>query len=78
MSDPKPGEGDRRAIANGTVHDKCLASIEEILRDPTASSWLKYALCSALRRDPVDAANDAEILAQLLARLCHEILIRSE
>jgi len=39
---------------------------EEVLADPTASDWLKNALRSAIERDPVDAADDAEALAQLL------------
>jgi len=51
-----------------------LPSTEEVLRDPAASSWLKSALRSALARDPVDAANDAEILARLLDRRCRSIL----
>jgi hypothetical protein len=50
--------------------------IEQVLTDPTASFWLKEALSSALDRDPVDAANDAEVLAQLLGRRCQEILGR--
>ncbi len=33
-----------------------LPTIEEVLRDPSASFWLKAALRSALARDPVDAA----------------------
>jgi hypothetical protein len=48
--------------------------IEQVLADPAASFWLKEALRSALDRDPVDAANDAEVLAQLLGRRCQEIL----
>ena len=39
---------------------------EAVLADPSASLWLLYALKSALERDPVDAANDAEVLAKLL------------
>ena len=39
---------------------------EDVLRDPAASVWLKDVLRSALARDPVDAANDAEVLARLL------------
>lgn len=38
----------------------------EILQDPTASDWLKQAINTALYRDPVDAANDTEILLTLL------------
>lgn len=51
-----------------------LPTIEEVLRDPAASFWLKNALRSALARDPVDAANDAEILTRLLDRRCRSIL----
>jgi hypothetical protein len=47
-----------------------LPSIEDILRDPAASLWLTAALRTALERDPVDAANDAEVLFRVLdARL---------
>lgn len=43
---------------------------ERLLNDRASSSWLRSGLASALRRDPVDSANDAELLlAVLLARL---------
>jgi hypothetical protein len=51
-----------------------LPIIDEVLADPAASFWLKAALRSALYRDPVDAAHDSEILAQLLAQRCDTIL----
>jgi hypothetical protein len=51
-----------------------LPSPEEVLRDPAASVWLQSCLAQALVRDPVDAANDAEILARLLDRRCREVL----
>jgi len=51
-----------------------LPTIEEVLRDPSASFWLKAALRSALARDPVDAANDAEVLARLLDQRCWSML----
>jgi len=51
-----------------------LPSIDEVLADPAASFWLKTALRSALCRDPVDAAHDSEILAQLLGQRCDAIL----
>lgn len=51
-----------------------LPPIPEILADPAASSWLKNALREALLRDPVDAANDAQVLAKLLDWRCREIL----
>ena len=57
--------------------DPQLPQIEEVLRDPAASFWLKDALNSALARDPVDAANDAEVLARLLDRRCRQILGQS-
>ena len=51
-----------------------LPTIEEILNDPAASFWLKSALRSTLSRDPVDAANDADVLARVLRRRCQNIL----
>ncbi len=41
--------------------------IAEVLSSPTASYWLKTALTAAMQRDVVDAAKDAEFLAELLA-----------
>jgi hypothetical protein len=38
-----------------------------VLADPATSKWLKVALEAALSRDPVDAANDAQALADLLS-----------
>jgi hypothetical protein len=54
-----------------------LPGIDEVLVDPAASYWLKTALRSALGRDPVDAANDSEILARLLEERCNQILSES-
>lgn len=51
-----------------------LPSIEEVLEDPSASAWLRSSLSAALNRDPVDAANDAEVLVQLLQRRCQNLL----
>jgi hypothetical protein len=42
--------------------------------DPACSYWLKLALTAALTRDPVDAANDAEVLARLLDARCQKLL----
>lgn len=52
-------------------------SIEQILADPAASDWLKAALHTALSRDPVDAANDAEVLARVLDHWCRQMLEHS-
>lgn len=38
----------------------------EVLDDAGASRWLKTALRDALLRDPVDALNDALVLAAVL------------
>jgi len=51
-----------------------LPRIDEVLADPAASFWLKTALRSAMCRDPVDAAHDAEILALVLEERCDQIL----
>ncbi len=40
--------------------------IRQILNGPGTSYWLKNALTAALDRDPVDAVNDAELLAIVL------------
>jgi len=53
---------------------KSVLTIEEIVDDPAASFWLKNALGAALIRDPVDAANDAEMLAQVLDQRCRKSL----
>jgi len=50
------------------------ATIDEILADLAASFWLKAALRSALSRDPVDAANDADVLARVLKDRCRHLL----
>lgn len=44
------------------------APVARILESPSASFWLKRALRSALDRDVVDAAHDAEILASILRK----------
>lgn len=41
-------------------------SIEVVLVDPSVRFWLKDALRSALSRDPIDAASDAMLLANVL------------
>ena len=53
-------------------------SIDEVLVDPAASLWLKSALRSALSRDPVDAANDSQILTQLLGLRCDRLLGKAQ
>src|SRR5262245_6158043 len=43
---------------------------DEVLKDPSASHWLKDALQSAIQRDCLDALRDAEVLTAILrARL---------
>ena len=44
-----------------------MPTIQEILSDPASSFWLKQALQQALQRDPVNAAHDSRLLADLLA-----------
>lgn len=46
----------------------------EILSDPAASFWMKSSLKAAMDRDPVDAANDAELLAAVLVARSEETL----
>ena len=67
-----PDEEEFRAPAMSLV-DLALPSVDEVLADPTASFWLRNALLAALSRDPVDAANDAEVLAALLDRRSRQV-----
>jgi hypothetical protein len=47
--------------------------IRQILNGPGVSSWMRVALSTALTRDPVDAANDAAMVALVLERRAQEI-----
>ena len=50
-----------------TSHDESnVMTVNTILSDHAASNWLKDALQSAMARDPIDAANDAQALAAVL------------
>jgi hypothetical protein len=51
------------------IHER----LNTILNDPSANYWLKDSLRSALRRDVMDAANDAEILAEVLSDRCADL-----
>ena len=48
--------------------------INAILGDPSASFWVKDAIKTLLGRDPVDAANDAEVLSMVFQARADEIL----
>ena len=47
---------------------------EDLLCDPASSGWILQALRSALHRDPIDAANDAALLAQVLDAHAADVL----
>lgn len=51
---------------NSKAFLKANQAVTAVLKDPAASDWLKATLRSALSRDAVDAANDAELLADIL------------
>jgi hypothetical protein len=42
--------------------------IRAVINAPDTSHWLRQALNSALERDSIDAANDADFLSDLLGR----------
>jgi len=52
--------------------------IRTICSDPSISHWLRDALTSALKRDPVDAAQDAGLLALVLDRRASVLLATSQ
>ncbi len=45
-----------------------------VLADPSTSFWLKSAIEAALTRDPVDALNDALVLAAVLDGRLRDVL----
>lgn len=45
-----------------------------VFMDPASSYWLRESLRKSLDLDPVDAANDAEVLARVLRDRCQSIL----
>lgn len=56
-----------------------VAEVTEVLADPAASHWLRQSLERALERDPVDALNDALVLASVLdAQLRATLGLRDE
>lgn len=50
--------------------------LDAVLADPSVSRACKAVLRAWLGRDPVDAANDAELLAAVLGRRCDQLLRR--
>lgn len=54
------------------------ADIRSMLNDPSLSSWFLNAMNTALDRDPVDAANDAEMLSLVLERRAASCLAASK
>jgi hypothetical protein len=52
--------------------------IDDVLNDPTISDWLKWALRSALNRDPLDVTNDAELLFFILSTRLGELFANYE
>jgi hypothetical protein len=47
---------------------------DDLLNDPASSRWVIEALRTALQRDPIDAANDAELVAAALAAHAADLL----
>lgn len=52
--------------------------IRQILNGPGTSNWMKVALSTALNRDPVDAVNDAELLAIVLRHRAEQISAQAQ
>lgn len=65
----------RRRIKLPTSKTQHQERCEFLLNDPTASSWLKFAIADLERRDPLDALRDAEILVELQQARFAQILI---
>ena len=50
------------------------AIIAGMMRDPSTSYWLKITMQAALKRDPLDAATDAEYMALILKVRCEKLM----
>lgn len=55
------------------IRESSSSMVERVLRDPSASFWLKAALRDCLDRDIVDAATDAVTLAEILNTRAQEM-----
>ena len=72
---PSYAGASRQALRPSLEHAmSSLPDASNILADPAVSSWLRRALASGLERDPVDAANDAELLSEVLSGRCAALL----
>lgn len=63
-------------MGNGVAMKQDLPTLEELSNDPTASIGLRLFAASCGQRDPVDAANEAAVLATVLARRADNALFR--
>lgn len=54
--------------------DELVPNVKEVMEDAASSFWLKFALRTALERDPVDALNDALLLASALEAQLRTVL----
>ena len=50
-------------------------SVRAVLEDPAASEALKSVIRNWLQRDPVDAANDADVLAAVFEAYSTDVLL---
>jgi hypothetical protein len=48
--------------------------IHQVISNPATSCWLRESLEAAIKRDPVDAANEVEVMADLLGRRAQQAL----
>mgnify|MGYP001810094013 CR=1 FL=1 len=55
------------------AHSSALDLADRIINDRACSAWLYSALIGALRRDLVDAANDAELLLSVITARLEEV-----
>jgi hypothetical protein len=53
-------------------------TIQEILKDPATSRWLRDALTSALTRDPVDVLNDIDVLKEVWEEVNDQVLLEAK
>ncbi|NWC84213.1 hypothetical protein HX798_28595 [Pseudomonas putida] len=56
---------DREATGGTALQE---LGLDELMNQPSTSQWLRDAIAIAMKRDPVAALSDAELLVDLLRR----------
>ncbi len=60
------------------IETKLAPTPDDILEDPTRSRWIKAAVQDLMKRDPLDAFNDAVELRNVMERRFGEAVVKCD